>query len=97
MNFYDKSTVNLKNNKKEKPRIAVLDFDYSSVASNWLWWWTSSAKGVSDILINKLVEGGNYRVIERSKLDAILAEQNLGASGRVDASTSAQIGRISIN
>ena len=94
VNFSHKSTVSLKNNQKQKPRIAVLDFDYSNVASNWLWWWRSSAKGVSDILVNKLVEGGNFRVIERSKLNAILAEQNLGASGRVDASSAAQIGRI---
>lgn len=95
VNFSNISTVNLKSNtKKEKPRIAVLDFDHSSVASNWFWWWEKSAKGVSDMLVNKLVESANFRVIERSKLDAILAEQNLGASGRVDVSTAAQIGRI---
>ena len=90
----DASIVNLKNNKQEKPRIAVLDFDHSSVASNWSWWWRSSARGVSDMLVNKLVETNKFRVIERSKLDAILAEQNLGASGRVDTSTAAKIGNI---
>jgi curli biogenesis system outer membrane secretion channel CsgG len=92
--FANTSTLNHKDNNKEKPRIAVLDFDYSNVADNWIWWWRSSAKGVSDILVNKLFESGNFRVIERSKLDAILAEQNLGASGRLDASTAAQIGKI---
>jgi len=94
INFTKSSTVNLKDNNKEKPRIAVLDFDYSNVSNNWIWWWNTSAKGVSDILVNKLFESGNFRVIERSKLEAILAEQNLGASGRIDASTAAKIGRI---
>ncbi|AFY44384.1 CsgG/HfaB family protein [Nostoc sp. PCC 7107] len=92
--FANSSTFNLKDNNKEKPRIAVLDFDYSNVSDNWIWWWNTSAKGVSDILVNKLFESGNFRVIERSKLEAILAEQNLGASGRIDASTAAKIGKI---
>lgn len=88
--------ANLKANTKEKLRIAVLDFDYSSVADyqRWIWWLQSNARGVSDILVNQLVEGGNFVVVERSKLDAILSEQNLGASGRVDTSTAAKIGKI---
>jgi curli biogenesis system outer membrane secretion channel CsgG len=94
LNSSNTSIVNLKTNSKEKLRIAVLDFDYSSIADEWSWWWRSSASGVSDILVNKLVEGGNFVVVERSKINAILSEQNLGASGRVDASTAAQIGRV---
>lgn len=80
----------------QKIRVAVLDFDYSSVSDPR---WISvvgggGSRGVSDILVNKLVESGQYSVIERSRLDAVLKEQNLGASGRVDASTAAEIGRI---
>ncbi|BAZ42718.1 Curli production assembly/transport component CsgG [Calothrix sp. NIES-4101] len=87
---------NLKSTSKDKVRIAVLDFDYSSVAdyNSWSWYIRGDGKGVSDILVNKLVDSGKYSVIERSKLDAILQEQNLGASGRVDASTAAQIGKL---
>lgn len=82
---------------REKVRVAVLDFDYSNVSDpRWIGilGGREGARGVSDILINKLVESGRYSVIERSRLDAVLREQNLGASGRVDASTAAQIGRI---
>jgi curli biogenesis system outer membrane secretion channel CsgG len=95
-NFSHPVTANLKANAKEKVRIAVLDFDYSSVADyqRWIWWLQSNARGVSDILVNQLVEGGSFTVVERSKLDAILSEQNLGISGRLDASTAAQIGKI---
>jgi curli biogenesis system outer membrane secretion channel CsgG len=88
------NSVHLKSNVKAKPRIAVLDFEYSAVADEWRWWLDSNARGVSDILINKLVEGGNFTVVERSKIDDILREQNFGASGRVDATTAAQIGKI---
>lgn len=80
----------------QKIRVAVLDFDYSSVSDPR---WISivgggGSRGVSDILVNKLVESGQYSVIERSRIDAVLKEQNLGASGRVDATTAAEIGRI---
>jgi curli biogenesis system outer membrane secretion channel CsgG len=49
---------------------------------------------VSDLLVDRLVKDGTFSVIERSRLDAILAEQNLGLSGRLDANTAAQVGRI---
>ncbi|PHV63619.1 CsgG/HfaB family protein [Cyanobacterium aponinum] len=80
----------------EKIRVAVLDFDYSAL-SNPQWMLSifgGSARGVSDVLVNRLVDSEKYRVIERSRLDAVLAEQNLGASGRVDPSTAAEIGRL---
>ncbi|MDJ0724149.1 MAG: CsgG/HfaB family protein [Prochloraceae cyanobacterium] len=79
--------------RSSKPRIAVLDFDYSSVNTPYVYDFSRS-RGVSDILVNRLVRTGKYRVIERSQIDAILREQNLGASGRVNASTAAQIGKL---
>ncbi|WP_430014173.1 CsgG/HfaB family protein [Microcystis ichthyoblabe FBCC-A1114] len=81
--------------KSEKVRVAVLDFDYSGLSNpQWLTFFNGGASGVSDILVNKLVESGRYTVIERSRIDAVLREQNFGASGRVDAATAAQIGQI---
>lgn len=78
-----------------RPRIAVLDFDYSPDAGRYyLWYYGGSASGSSDVLVDRLVNGGQYTVVERSQIDAVLAEQDFGASGRVDASTAAQIGRI---
>lgn len=81
--------------KSKKVRVAVLDFDFSAVSNpSYLSYFNGGARGVSDLLVNQLVRNGGYTVIERSKLDAILQEQNLGASGRVDPSTAAQIGRL---
>ncbi|MEL7407354.1 MAG: CsgG/HfaB family protein [Cyanobacteria bacterium J06558_2] len=81
--------------KAKKVRVAVLDFDFSAVSNpSFLSYFNGGASGVSDLLVNELVKNGNYTVIERSKIDAILQEQNLGASGRVDNSTAAEIGRL---
>ena len=80
---------------QEKPRIAVIDFDFSSVGSpNLLSLIPGGADGVADLLVTGLVQSDKYTVVERSEIETILAEQNLGASGRVDASTAAEIGRI---
>lgn len=81
----------------ERKRIAVLDFDFASTSNtDWFdnWGGTGPAKGVSDLLTNALVKDGTYIVLERSKIEQIIGEQNLGASGRVDASTAAQIGKL---
>lgn len=89
------SSRNFRLASKEKVRIAVLDFDFSSVSNpNLLSILQGGSKGVSDILVNRLVKDGNFSVIERSQIDAILREQNFGDSGRVDAGTAAQIGKI---
>lgn len=81
--------------KNKKVRVAVLDFDFSAVSNvSYLSLFDGGASGVSDMLVNQLVRSGGYTVVERSKIDAILQEQNLGASGRVDSGTAAQIGRL---
>jgi curli biogenesis system outer membrane secretion channel CsgG len=78
-----------------KRRVAVLDFDFSTVSDpSLLSAFPGIARGTSDMLINALVNSNTYAVIERSRIDAVLAEQNLGSSGRVDATTAAQIGRV---
>jgi curli biogenesis system outer membrane secretion channel CsgG len=81
----------------QKKRVAILNFDYGTVQSS------SSAifgqnidvgKGISDMLVEKLVEDGKYSVIERNALDKVLAEQNFSNSDRADPTTAAKIGRI---
>jgi len=41
-----------------------------------------------------LVSTKAFQVLERKELDAVLGEQDLGASGRVDKNTAARIGKI---
>ncbi len=80
-----------------KKRVAVLDFDYATVRS------TSAAlfgtdrdigRGVADMMIEKLVNGGVYSVIERTALNKVLAEQNFSNSDRADPASAARIARV---
>ncbi len=62
-------------------------------------WWEGNwdiGKGISDLIVDGLVEDGSFRVIERKRLDAILAEQNFSNSDRADpsAATVAKIGKV---
>jgi curli biogenesis system outer membrane secretion channel CsgG len=68
--------------QSKRPTVALLDFDYGSVNA---WWGNQDiGKGIADLVVDGLVEDGSFRVIERKRLDAILAEQNFSNSDRAD-------------
>jgi len=78
-------------------RVAALDFGYATVMT------TSQAvfgtnvdigKGISDMLIDKMLNDGTYRIIERNAIDKIMNEQNFSNSNRADPATAAKIGHI---
>jgi curli biogenesis system outer membrane secretion channel CsgG len=82
---------------QQKKRVAVLDFDYGTVKTAVAAIWGTDqdvGKGISDLLVEKLVQDGKYSVIERNALDKIIKEQNFSNSDRADSSTAAKIGRI---
>lgn len=74
-----------------KVRVAVLNFENNS---SWHWWGDNLGRAAADELVTHLVNSGQFTVIERAQLDAVLAEQRLGASGAVTAATAANIGKI---
>ena len=74
-----------------KPRVAVINFDNNS---NWTWWGDNLGAAAADEITTQLFQSGEFSVIERAQIDAVLAEQDLGASGRVTQSTAAQIGQL---
>jgi curli biogenesis system outer membrane secretion channel CsgG len=75
----------------EKPVIAVAEFKNESGAA---WWRGGVGWELSGMLSNELLSGGNFKVVERNKLESVLSEQNLAASGRVRSGTGAQIGKL---
>jgi curli biogenesis system outer membrane secretion channel CsgG len=80
--------------QSNRPTVAVLSFEYGTLQR----WWVGTqdiGEGISDLIVDELVNDGSFRVIERKRLDAILAEQNFSASERADpsAKTVAQIGK----
>jgi hypothetical protein len=63
----------------QKHRVAVMSFDYGTVQSSVSSIFGSDqdiGKGISSMLIEKLVKDGQFSVIERAALDKLLAEQN---------------------
>ena len=80
--------------QSSRPTVAILDLDYAAIQH----WWEGNwdiGKGVADLIVDGLVEDGSFRVIERKRLDAILAEQNFSSSDRADPSAAsvAKIGK----
>ena len=80
-----------------KPRIAVMDFDYATVRTNSQAIFGTEVdigKGITDMLVDRLVNGATFSVIERKALDTILREQNISNSDRFDSNSAALIGRL---
>lgn len=74
-----------------KARIAVVDLRNTS---GWNYWGEALGEAAADQLTGELVNTGEFSVIERDRLQALLAEQGLGQSGALDASTVASIGQL---
>jgi curli biogenesis system outer membrane secretion channel CsgG len=75
----------------EKPRLGVLRFTNQTSAG---WWSGSMGSELQDMLAAELASIGAFQVLERKEIDAVLGEQDLGASGRIDSQTKAKIGKI---
>jgi curli biogenesis system outer membrane secretion channel CsgG len=67
--------------RSKRPTIAVMDFDFGTVGYHW-WGDADIGKGMADQVVDALVNDGSFRVIERKKLDTVLAEQDFSHSDR---------------
>jgi curli biogenesis system outer membrane secretion channel CsgG len=79
-----------------KIKIAVMDFENNAQRT---WWFYDqlgpAARNHIDTAFSEDPElSKRFSMIEREKLDLVLKEQGLGASGAVDPQTAAKIGRI---
>ncbi|HUI53529.1 MAG TPA: CsgG/HfaB family protein [Bryobacteraceae bacterium] len=82
---------------QQKKRVAVMNFDYATVQSTVASLFGTDqdiGKGIADLLVDRLVQDGQYSVIERKELDKIIAEQNFSNSDRADPSSAAKLARI---
>jgi len=70
-------------------RIAVARFEDRSGSG-----WSNVGEGVSDMLVTALVKTGKFQVMERSDLDKVIAEQQLGESGVLTPETAPKAGKI---
>ena len=76
-----------------KKRIAVLEFD-NDIHGHW---WDRSwniERRLTDMVTTELMKTNRFIVVERSALDEVMAEQDLGSSGRVRRETAARVGEL---
>lgn len=74
-----------------RPVVGVAEFTNQSAAA---WWRGGVGWELSGMLSNELASSGDFKVVERQKLQNVLEEQNLAASGRVAKGTGAKIGKV---
>ncbi|MBE0658755.1 MAG: hypothetical protein IH602_13765 [Bryobacteraceae bacterium] len=77
--------------------LAIDEFDYGTVKSSAQAIFGTNVdlgKGIQALLMKRIAESGQYRVVERRNLGKLMAEQDLGASNRARQAPNARIGRI---
>ncbi len=75
----------------EKPRIGVLRFTNQTSAG---WWSASVGRELSDMLASELASTRSFQVLDRKDIEAVLGEQDLSDTDRVDAATKVKMGRL---
>jgi curli biogenesis system outer membrane secretion channel CsgG len=71
--------------RSSRPTAAVMNFEFGTVQQ----WWSGNwdiGKGISDMLVEELLQTGTVRLLERKQIEAVLGEQDLANSNRADVS-----------
>jgi len=77
--------------------VAVDEFDYGTVKSSVAAVFGTQVdlgKGILAMFTKRLAEQGKFRIVERSNIKKVMAEQDFGASNRVKQGTQSRLGRI---
>jgi curli biogenesis system outer membrane secretion channel CsgG len=88
--------------KKERPRMVVLDFPVANGAyEGWNGWGYGGGENHISSALQELMTTamltkgtGQIRLMERKRLEEVLGEQKLGASGLVDEDTAVKMGKL---
>jgi curli biogenesis system outer membrane secretion channel CsgG len=75
-----------------RPTVAVLYFSNGALLGNADY--APLSKGMAEMMITELSRNPAIRVVERDRLQQLLAEQNLGSSDRVDKETALRLGKL---
>lgn len=90
------ASIQAQDKEGRKKRIAVLTFsDQTQTRSGFRWGnYKHVGEGIMEMVTTELVKTGKYRVMERSQIDAIIAEQGLQQSGLVTEETAVELGKM---
>ncbi|MEE8137870.1 MAG: CsgG/HfaB family protein [Thermoanaerobaculia bacterium] len=76
----------------DRPVLGVAEFHNGATG---VWWWGGGVGWeLSGMLTNDLAATGSFTMVERSKLEPVLAEQDLADYGRIRPGTGAQVGKL---
>jgi len=75
---------------KAPPTVALLYFEYTGKSADL----EQLRKGWARMLISDLSQSPAFQIVERDRLEEVLAELKLGQSKRVDAATAAKVGKL---
>ena len=75
---------------KAPPTVALLYFEYTGTSAEL----EQLRKGWARMLISDLSGNPAFQVVERDRLEEVLAELKLGQSKKVDAATAAKVGKL---
>jgi curli biogenesis system outer membrane secretion channel CsgG len=84
--------------QSEKKRVIVDEFDYSTVKSSVQAVFNTQAdigKGIRAMLVKRMADANKVVIVERAKVDQLMAEQDRNAGNRVKQGSGARVGRIS--
>jgi curli biogenesis system outer membrane secretion channel CsgG len=80
--------------RAQRKKVAIVDFDFANTSDSSYWYayrGGGAARGMSELLINKLVNDGTVIVTSRSALENYLRDQKI--AGTIDEATAVKIGR----
>jgi len=75
-----------------KPVLGVAEF--KNTATGAFWFNPGVGRELASMVSNELVSSGKFSVVERAKVDTVLQEQDLAASGRIAKGTGAKMGKM---
>ncbi|MCP3867519.1 MAG: SH3 domain-containing protein [Gammaproteobacteria bacterium] len=90
-NSPDLNQVQAESYNGPKARVAVSRFTNKTQKR---WWTREIGDGMADQMVTALFNSNRYIVLERQTINDVLAEQNLGAAGRISRDTAAPVGQI---
>lgn len=83
--------LDFKKKSKDGPLCAIMDFENKTAEH---WWGSRLGRAAADVLSTELVKGTPLRCMEREKLDSIMKEKNLSASGLTTPDTYVKMGGL---
>jgi TolB-like protein len=79
--------------QETRPVVVVFTFTNSSIGANRADF-DGIATGVQDLLITDMASNAKIRLVDRSRINDVLQEQNLAKSGMLDNATAIRVGKI---